>query len=174
MFFVFLLQLELNKMIKTYKRSGSKLIKRQLRERQNNYLKYWRIVKYYIKRKYDISSMELDMLLYLYDLPYFKKEDFNYYGNTMSWDKRRFSKMVEDGYIKKWRERKYTQRSNLYELTFQAKRICSHMYKKLTQEEIISEDPYRNKIFKGSNYADKVYKNIIKKMNLKTLSQNES
>ena len=43
--------------------------------------------------------------------------------------------------------------------------------KKLTQEEIISENPYRNKIFKGSNYTDKVYKNIIKKMNFKTLSQ---
>ena len=70
-------------MIKTYKRSNSKLIKRQLRERQSNFLKYWRVVKYYVKRKYDLSSMELDMLLYLYDLPYFRKEDFNYYGNTI-------------------------------------------------------------------------------------------
>ena len=81
-------------MIKTYKRSNSKLIKRQLRERQSNFLKYWRVVKYYVKRKYDLSSMELDMLLYLYDLPYFRKEDFNYYGNTMSWDKK---KILRDG-----------------------------------------------------------------------------
>ena len=72
--------------------------------------------------------------------------------------------------IKKWRDRKQTQGQPI-RLTFKAKRICSHMYKKLTQEEIISENPYRNKIFKGSNYTDKVYKNIIKKMNFKTLSQ---
>lgn len=143
-------------------------------EKKHTFLKYHRVVSYYIKNKYDLTTGELDMILFLYDEDVFTKEVFNDFAKTMSWDKRRFSKMVEDGYIKKWRERKYTQRSNLYELTFQAKRICSHMYKKLTQEEIISEDPYRNKIFKGSSYADKVYKNIIKKMNLKTLSQNES
>jgi hypothetical protein len=166
MFFVFLLQLELNKMIKTYKRSGSKLIKRQLRERQNNYLKYWRIVKYYIKRKYDISSMELDMLLYLYDLPYFKKEDFNYYGNTMSWDKKRFYEMVKKDLIKEWRPggEKYG-RAKLWELSHKGKTICSLTYKKLNQEEPISEEPRSNPIFKKENYMDKVYKNVIKGMN---------
>ena len=81
--------------------------------------------------------------------------------------------MVESGYIKKWRDRKETQRSNLYELTISAKRICNHMYKKLMQEEVISEDPYRNEIFKGNSYMDKVYKDIIKKMNAKTQSRNE-
>ena len=90
-------------MIKTYKRKPTKTIKRQPREKENNFLKYWRVVKYYIKRKYNISSMELDMLLYLYDLPYFKKEDFNYYGNTMSWDKKRFYEMVKKDLIKEWR-----------------------------------------------------------------------
>jgi hypothetical protein len=153
-------------MIKTYKRSGSKLIKRQLRERQNNYLKYWRIVKYYIKRKYDISSMELDMLLYLYDLPYFKKEDFNYYGNTMSWDKKRFYEMVKKDLIKEWRPggEKYG-RAKLWELSHKGKTICSLTYKKLNQEEPISEEPRSNPIFKKENYMDKVYKNVIKGMN---------
>jgi hypothetical protein len=151
MFFVFLLQLELNKMIKTYKRSGSKLIKRQLRERQNNYLKYWRIVKYYIKRKYDISSME---------------EDFNYYGNTMSWDKKRFYEMVKKDLIKEWRPggEKYG-RAKLWELSHKGKTICSLTYKKLNQEEPISEEPRSNPIFKKENYMDKVYKNVIKGMN---------
>ena len=82
--------------------------------------------------------------------------------------------MVEKGLIKKWRDRKETQRSTLYELTIRAKRICNHMYKKLLQEEIISEDPYRNEIFKGKSYMDKVYKNLIKKMNAKTASRNDS
>lgn len=146
----------------------------QSKEKKHNFLKYYRVVSYYIKNKYELSTSELDMILFLYDEDIFTKETFNDFAATMSWNKGRFSKMLKDGHIKKWRDRKQTQRSNLYELTFQSKRICSHMYKKLTQEEVISENPYRNKIFKGSNYTDKVYKNIIRKMNFKTLSQSEA
>ena len=64
--------------IKLYTRKSTKQTKIQPRQRGHNFLKYWRIVRYYIKRKYEISLMELDMLLYLYDQPIFKKEDFNY------------------------------------------------------------------------------------------------
>jgi len=143
----------------------------QFRPRQHNFLKYWRVIKYYIKEKYEISGAELDMILFLYDENVFKKDTFNNFSQTMNWDKRRFSQMVKDGYIKKWRDRKETQRSNLWELTIKSKRICNHLYKKLMQEEIISEDPYRNEIFKGKSYMDKVYKNIIKKMNSSTQSR---
>jgi len=154
---------QFNLMIKTYKR---KSFKRQPRQREHNFLKYWRVVKYYIKRKYEISSMELDMLLYLYDLPYFKKEDFNYYGNTMSWDKKRFFEMVNKGLIKEWRPggEKYA-RAKLWELSHKGKTICSLTYKKLNKEEPISEEPRSNPIFKKQNYMDKVYRNIIQGMN---------
>lgn len=143
----------------------------QFRPRQHNFLKYWRVIKYYIKEKYEISGAELDMILFLYDENVFKKDTFNSFSQTMNWDKKRFSQMVKDGYIKKWRDRKETQRSNLWELTIKSKRICNHLYKKLMQEEIISEDPYRNEIFKGKSYMDKIYKNIIKKMNSNTQSR---
>lgn len=147
--------------------------KYQYRPRRHNFLKYWRVVKYYIKNKYDLSEAEIDMILFLYDENIFTKEVFNDFAQTMSWDKGRFSSMVKSGLIKKWRERKETQRSNLYELTIKSKRICNHLYKKLMQEEIISEDPYRNEIFKGSSYMDKVYKNVIKKMNSSTQSHSD-
>tara|TARA_B100000085_G_C18259053_1_gene397247 strand:+ start:68 stop:559 length:492 start_codon:yes stop_codon:yes gene_type:complete len=143
----------------------------QFRPRQHNFLKYWRVIKYYIKEKYEISGAELDMILFLYDENVFKKDTFNNFSQTMNWDKKRFSQMVKDGYIRKWRDRRETQRSNLWELTIKSKRICNHLYKKLMQEEIISEDPYRNEIFKGKSYMDKVYKNIIKKMNSSTQSR---
>jgi hypothetical protein len=113
------------------------------------------------------------MILFLYDENIFTKDLFNDFSRTMSWDKRRFSEMIESGLIKKWRDRKETQNSNLWELTVKSKRICNHMYKKLTQEESISEDPYRNEIFKGTTYMDKIYKNLIKKMNFRTDSRND-
>ena len=145
----------------------------QFREKDFTFLKYHRVVSYYIKNKYQISGSELDMILFLYDENVFTKDVFNDFARTMSWDKSRFSQMVKDGLIKKWRDRKETQRSNLWELTIKAKRICNHMYKKLTHQEIISEDPYRNEIFKGKSYMDKIYKDIIKKMNSKTLTRND-
>jgi hypothetical protein len=145
----------------------------QPRPRANNFLKYWRVVKYYIKNKYEISEPELEMILFLYDESVFTKEMFNDFAETMSWDKKRFSSMVEGGYIKKWRDKKETQRSNLWELTIKSKRICNHLYKKLLQEELISEDPYRNEIFKGKSYMDKIYKGIIKKMNSSTQSRSD-
>ena len=44
---------------------------------QNDYLKYWRVVRYFIKIKYGISTGELDMLLFLYSEKYFgKANDF--------------------------------------------------------------------------------------------------
>ena len=145
----------------------------QFREKDFTFLKYHRVVSYYIKNKYQISGSELDMILFLYDENVFTKDVFNDFARTMSWDKSRFSQMVKDGLIKKWRYRKETQRSNLWELTIKAKRICNHMYKKLTHQEIISEDPYRNEIFKGKSYMDKIYKDMIKKMNSKTLTRND-
>jgi len=101
----------------------------QARPREHNFLKYWRVVKYYIKTKYEISEPEIEMLLFLYDESVFSKKSFNQFSKTMSWDKNRFKKMMDDGYIKIWRERRETQRSSLYELTIKSKRICNHLYK---------------------------------------------
>ena len=110
--------------------------------------------------------MELDMLLYLYDLPHFRKDDFNYYGNTMSWDKKRFYEMVSKDLIKEWRpggER--FARAKLWTLSHKGKTICSLTYKKLLMEEPISEEPRSNPIFQKTNYTDKIYKKVIEKMN---------
>lgn len=152
--------------VKSYKRGKRKKFKKQPRTRDYNFLKYYRVVRYYIKKKYDITLMELDMILYLYDMPFFRKEDFNYYGNTMSWDKKRFYEMIKKGLIKEWRPGKEQYaKAKMYELSHKAKSICSLTYKKLLQEETISENTVSNPIFKKETYMDKVYKNVIEKMN---------
>jgi len=70
------------------------------RPRNNNFLKYWRVIRYYVKSKYEMTDSEIEMLLFLYDENIFTKDKFNEFARTMSWDKRRFSVMVEKGYIK--------------------------------------------------------------------------
>ena len=74
---------------------------------------------------------------------------------------------MDRGFIRKWRDRRKEGYADLYELTQQAKLICNQTYKKLTQEEPISEDKYRNEVFRSDNYMDKIYRRLIKKMNKK-------
>jgi len=137
-------------------------------EREFDFLKNWRIVRYYIQKRYELSLSELEMLLFLYDENVFDKELFNKFANSMSWDRGRFSDMVDRELIVVWRKGKVAKHRQLYQLTQKAKLICSHTYKKLLGIETISEDPYKNKIMKGETYMDKVYRNLIKKMNYRT------
>ena len=138
----------------------------QIRDREYNFLKYWRIVRYYITRKYDITLQDLELLLFFYDEPIFSREEFNKYCSVLKWSNGRMNEFLEKGIIKKWRDG--TGRvSNMYELTAKSKLICNHTYKKLLQEESISENPQHNPVMKGASYTDRMYRSMIKKMNSK-------
>lgn len=69
---------------------------------------------------------------------------------------------------------KTSQYRKLYQLSQKTKLICSHTYKKLLGLELISEDPYRNHIMKGSTHMDRVYRTLIKKMNSKTIADSHN
>lgn len=138
------------------------------KERKYNFLKYWRIVKYYVKRKYNLSEPDLEMLLYLYDEGRFDMDAFKEYSNIMHWDRNRFWKLKQKGFINIWREKnEVSNRKAIYELSITSSRICNLVYKRLLQEEKISEDPRINPVMKGSSYTDRVYRIAIKKMNQK-------
>lgn len=144
------------------------------REKEFNFLKNWRVVRYYIQKRYSLTLSELEMLLFLYDEKLFDKATFFSFANCMSWDRNRFSDMKKRELISVWREGKIAKHRELYQLSQKAKLICSHTYKKLVGQELISEDPYRNNIMKGTTYADKVYRNLIKKMNSKTTADSHN
>lgn len=133
------------------------------RKKEFNFLKYWRIVRYYICKRYEISLSELELLLYFYDENVFTRKQFNEYCSILAWNNRRFSELIEKDLIRKWREGKGAV-SHLYELTTKSKRICNLTYKKLSGEAIY-ENEHHNKIMKGESYSDKVYRNMIRKMN---------
>ena len=58
-----------------------------------DYLKYWRVVRYFIKAKYGLSQADLDVLLFLYSEKYFSKDKFSDFNELISWDKMRFEKL---------------------------------------------------------------------------------
>ena len=134
------------------------------KEPTNDYLKYWRVIRYWVKAKYGLTTPDLEMLLFLYSEQLFNKTDFKEYEELMSWDVNRFDRMLRDGWIHVWRKRKGNQ-ATLYELTYKTRRIVDTIYKKLNGEEISERNPLFNK---NVSYTDKVYRNAIKKINEST------
>lgn len=132
---------------------------------KDNWLKYFRVVRYYISKKYDLSLPNLEMLLFLYSEGLFSRSDFSEFEQIMSWDKKRFEKLRQDGWIIMWRKAKGSEPA-LYEISRKAKQVIGNLYKKLSGEESISENKYLNPIFSAdADYMDKVYRRAIKRLN---------
>ena len=130
----------------------------------NDYLKYWRVIRYFIKAKYKINTGELDVLLFLYSEKYFSKDKFNEFDELISCDVNRFNKLLRDGWVVVFRKRQGKKKA-LYEVSYKGRRMLGSMYKKLSGEEI-PESPSVNPMFlKNVSYTDKVYRNMIIEMN---------
>ncbi len=125
---------------------------------KHNYLKYWRTVKYWAMKNYDLSSADIDMILFLYDERLFTRKDFNVYDNIMSWDKLRFARLKREGWIREWRKRDAGRNEGaIYELSRKGKDLCSDIYAKLNYEQDFSITPEVNKVAKGNGFMDKMY-----------------
>ena len=72
----------------------------------NDCLKYWRVIRYFIKQKYGLTTGDLDMLLFLYSEDIFSKEKFEEFDNLLSWDEDRFDRLLRDGWIEVFRRRR--------------------------------------------------------------------
>lgn len=145
-----------------------KPISKNRHNNRHNFLKYWRVVKYHVKRKYGISDPDVDILLYLYDEDYFTKKQFDEISALMKWESLRFFRLKRDGFIVVFRAAGETKdRRILYDLSQKSKMIVSGIYKKLLGEEEISMDPSYTPIMRGDTFMDKMYRQAIKRMNEK-------
>ena len=128
----------------------------------NDFLKHWRVVRFYIKKKYNIGQADLDILLFLYSEGRFTRQIFNDYSQIVSWDRKRFKRLVDSGWIITWRK-SHGRSFSIYELSHQAKMMISKAYKILLGEEEIPQSVKRNPLLKNNaKYLDKVHRNIIK------------
>ena len=130
----------------------------------NDYLKYWRVIRYFIKAKYGLSQAELDVILFLKSEGYFDKAKFEEFNELLSWNENRFDKLLRDGWIEVFRKRCGPTRA-IYVLSYKAKRVCTSIYKKLSGEEIPTSLSANPMFAKNVKYTDKVYRNFIKEMN---------
>ncbi len=130
----------------------------------SDYLKFWRVIRYYMKAKHELSQADLDIILFLYSEGYFGKEKFDYFSELVSWDKDRFDSLLRRAWLERFR-RKGTDGKALYCLSDKAKRVVRDIYRKLEGEEIPTSLSYNSMFLKNVSYNDKVYRNMILQMN---------
>ena len=135
-----------------------------MKSNQDDYLKYWRVIRQFVKIKYELTQSDLDMLLFLYSEKYFDKDKFEEFHSLLGWDSNKFESLRQKEWIQVFRKRVGTHRT-VYQLSLKANRMIQSIYRKLNGEEIpVSADG--NKMFlKNVSYSDKVYRNMIIEMN---------
>jgi hypothetical protein len=129
-----------------------------------DYLKYWRVIRQWVKVKYNLTQCDLDVLLFLYSEKYFGKDKFDEYERLLGWEMNRFFRLQREGWIEKFRNR-VGKRKALYKLPIKTTRMIQSIYRKLNGEEI-PVSPSQNKMFaKNVSYTDKRYRDMIIEMN---------
>jgi hypothetical protein len=135
-----------------------------MKSNKSDYLKYWRVIRYFVKAKYKVTQADLDVILFLYSEQYFGKEKFDEFNNLLSWDRGRFNRLLRDGWIHVFRKR-VGKHKTLYQLSDKSINMVRLIYNKLEGEEIAMKAD-NNPLFKRNvSYEDKVYRNMIKEMN---------
>jgi hypothetical protein len=137
---------------------------------KSDYLKYWRVVRQFVKVKYGLSQADLDILLFLKSEEYFSKDKFDEFDSLISWNVHRFDNLLRDNWIEVFRKRQGKYKG-VYTLSQKAKRVTTSIYKKLDGEEIPSSNDGNPMFLKNVSYTDKVYRNFIKEMNATTRQQ---
>jgi hypothetical protein len=127
-------------------------------------LKYWKVIRQWVKSRYNLNQADLDMLLFLYTEEYFTRSKFEEFDNIMTWDKKRFHRLMNDGWIEKFRDKSIAQTA-LYTTSYKCKRMIYNIYEKMSGEDI-PENKTNSPLFaRNVGFADKVYRNFIIGMN---------
>jgi|TARA_R110000744_G_scaffold96259_2_gene186032 hypothetical protein len=131
---------------------------------QSDYLKYWKVIRHFIKSKYGLSVGDLDMILFLYSEKYFDKGKFDEFANVIGWNAQRFERLRQKGWIEVFRKGSKGLKA-LYGLSYKTKRVVKSIYNKLEGEEIPTSQTSNPMFAKNVSYSDKVYRNMIIEMN---------
>lgn len=139
-----------------------------MKKRANDYLKYWRVIRKYYQMKYELSTSDLDILLFLYSEEYFYKSKFDEFNKLFSWSSWRFQSLRSRNFIEVFRRGGQSRRV-IYKLSMKATRIVTDIYNKLDGDEIARSTNPLNK--KRTSSVEKSYQDMIQKMNEATRQQ---
>jgi hypothetical protein len=125
-------------------------------------LKHWRTIRLALVKQNDLtSSSDLELLVYLEALKRFTIKDFKAGIYTYSWEKKKWQRLIRDGWITTWRERnRTTQKYNIYKVSFKASQMISRMYRLMLGEEDLPTSD-KSKYYSNRRYSSKVMNKAI-------------
>ena len=131
-----------------------------------NVLKHYRIIRKWACKNNNLTDADLEVLIYLDCMDLFSKYDFEQGVYSYSWDNRRWSRLLKDGWINVWRHRnRTTQKYNIYKVSFKCKQLIMRMYRIMLGQDDIPTSARRNKLIAGETYTDKVMTQAIYNVN---------
>tara|TARA_R110001592_G_scaffold252721_4_gene515553 strand:+ start:1392 stop:1748 length:357 start_codon:yes stop_codon:yes gene_type:complete len=105
------------------------------------------------------------MLFFLYSEEYFNIDKFKEFHTLLGWDKNRFQRLRQQGWIEVVRPAHRKKRKALYSISFKTARLIDSIYNKL-EGGLIPTAKSENPIFLAkAGYADKVFRSAIQKLN---------
>ena len=125
--------------------------------REMGLFKYYRLVRKWASKTFDILDADLELLIYLDCIDRFTRDDFINGTYTYAWDKKRWDRLRQGGWIDVWRHRnKTTIKYSIFKVSPKGKRLITRMYNIMLGEEDIPIGP-SSKFYKNKSYTDKVY-----------------
>jgi len=132
--------------------------------REINLLKYYRLVRKWACKTYNLNDADLELLIYLDCKNRFTRDDFINGTYTYSWDKDRWERLRREGWIEVWRHRNRTTiKYSVYKVSYKTKRLITRLYNIMLGEEDMPIGP-SSKFYKNESYTDKVYNKAIDDM----------
>ena len=131
-----------------------------------NLLKHYRIIRKWACKNNDLNDADLELLIYLDSIGVFNIKDFKMGTYSYSWETRRWSRLVDSGWVVIWRKRnRTTQKHNMYQVSFKCKQLIHRIYRIMLGEEDLPISKRRNKLIAGKSYTDKVLTKAIYSVN---------
>ena len=132
--------------------------------RELNILKYYRLTRKWVCKTYGLKDADLELLIYLDCKGRFTRKDFIDGVYTYSWDKARWDRLRNEGWIDVWRHRNRTTiMYSVFKTSWKCSQMISRIYRILLGEEDLPTSE-RSVFYNNKSYTDKVYNKAIDDM----------
>ena len=132
--------------------------------REMNLLKYYRLIRKWACKTYNIKDADLELLIYLDCKNRFTRNEFIDGTYTYSWDKQRWERLRKAGWIEVWRHRNRTTiKYSIFKTSFKCSQLISRIYRIMLGEEDLPTSN-RSKFYNNKTYTDKVFNKAIDDM----------
>jgi hypothetical protein len=132
--------------------------------REMNLFKYYRLVRRWACKTYDLKDADLELLIYLDCKKRFTRNDFMDGVYTYTWDKRRWDRLKQGGWIETWRHRNRTTiKYSVFKTSLKCQSLINRIYRILLAQEDLPQSS-RSTFYKNKTYTDKVFNKAIDDM----------